>query len=233
MLKQIRWFLAYALTIGGVLSIVHWGNQAVTVISENLPLQRSHYIIIDAGHGGEDGGATSCRGKLEKEYNLEISTRLESLMHLLGFATRMTRRTDESIYTEGETIAARKASDLKERVKLVENTDAPILISIHQNQFPESKYRGAQVFYAGTDNSRLLAENLQSNLVDYLNHGSKRKAKRSSGVYLMDKITCAGVLIECGFLSNYQEEALLSDAEYQEKLCCVIATSLDVFLKEA
>lgn len=231
--KQVGWILAYVLTIGGVLSIVHWGNQAVNVISENLPLQREHCIIIDAGHGGEDGGATSCRGKLEKEYNLEISTRLESLMHLLGYATRMTRRTDKSIYTEGETIAARKTSDLKERVKLVENTENPILISIHQNQFPESQYRGAQVFYAETEGSNTLAETVQKNLVHHLNSGSSRREKRSKGVFLMDKITCPGILIECGFLSNYQEEAMLSDPDYQKQLCCVIAASLDTFLKEA
>ena len=113
----------YCLTIGGLLLAVIWGSRAITVISENMPVERQHCIIIDAGHGGEDGGATSCTGKLESSFNLEISLRLNDLLHLLGYDTVMIRTSDVSIYTKGETIAQKKVSDLKERVRIANETE--------------------------------------------------------------------------------------------------------------
>lgn len=206
------------------------GSIVVTVISEGLPMERKHCIVIDPGHGGEDGGATSCTGRLESNYNLEISRRLDDLLHLLGYQTVMTRTSDVSIYTAGDTIARKKISDLKERVRIVNSTHNPLLISIHQNQFNDARYSGAQVFYANTDGSKELGEKLQSDLVSCLNPGSRRKCKPISGVYLMDHIRCTGVLVECGFLSNPQEEAMLRSGDYQKKLCCVIAAGLSQYL---
>lgn len=180
-------------------------------------------IVIDAGHGGVDGGATSCTGKLESAYNLEISLRLRDLFHLLGYPTRMIRTTDTSIYTKGDTIASQKMSDLKERVRIVNESENNILISIHQNNFTDSRYSGAQVFYPNTEGSRELAERMQSALVQALNPGSNRKVKKAEGIYLMEHIERPGILVECGFLSNPEEEAKLNSPEYQKKLCCVIA----------
>lgn len=220
----------YCLTIGGLLLAVIWGSRAITVISENMPVERQHCIIIDAGHGGEDGGATSCTGKLESSFNLEISLRLNDLLHLLGYDTAMIRTSDVSIYTKGETIAQKKVSDLKERVRIVNEAEDPLLLSIHQNNFTDGKYSGAQVFYAETEGSEVLARNLQDAFVSTLNPGSNRKCKKIDGVYLMEHINCTGVLIECGFLSNAGEEARLRTAEYQKKLCCVIAATVSSFL---
>lgn len=223
-----RW--KYYLFCVGVMTLTllcaYWGSMAVTVISEELPFVRKHCIVIDPGHGGEDGGATSCTGCMESEYNLAISKKLDDLLHLLGYQTRMTRTSDVSIYTTGDTIARKKISDLKERVRIVNETPGAVFISIHQNQFSDSRYSGAQVFYAKTDGSKELGQKLQSELVTALNPGSNRKSKPISGVYLMENIQCTGVLIECGFLSNPQEEARLRDAEYQKKLCCVIGATL-------
>ena len=196
------------------------------MISEELPFVRKHCIVIDPGHGGEDGGATSCTGRMESEYNLAISKKLDDLLHLLGYQTRMTRTSDVSIYTTGDTIARKKISDLKERVRIVNETPGAVFISIHQNQFSDARYSGAQVFYAKTDGSKELGQKLQSELVTALNPGSNRKSKPISGVYLMENIQCTGVLIECGFLSNPREEAELRNAEYQKKLCCVIGATL-------
>ena len=223
-----RW--KYYLFCVGVMTLTllcaYWGSMAVTVISEELPFVRKHCIVIDPGHGGEDGGATSCTGRMESEYNLAISKKLDDLLHLLGYQTRMTRTSDVSIYTTGDTIARKKISDLKERVRIVNETPGAVLISIHQNQFSDSRYSGAQVFYAETDGSKELGQKLQSELVTALNPGSNRKSKPISGVYLMENIQCTGVLIECGFLSNPREEAKLRNAEYQKKLCCVIGATL-------
>lgn len=229
-MKRWNYYLFCIATMSLMLLCAYWGSRAVTVISESLPYEREHCIVIDPGHGGEDGGATSCTGRMESEYNLATSRRLDDLLHLLGFQTRMTRTSDVSIYTTGDTIARKKLSDLKERVRIVNETSNALLISIHQNQFSDSRYSGAQVFYAKTDGSRELGENLQTNLVSALNPGSHRKSKPISGVYLMENIHCTGVLIECGFLSNPQEEAELRDSSYQKKLCCVIASVISQHL---
>ena len=117
----------------GILLLAMLGNKAVTVLSENAPLKSRHCFIIDAGHGGVDGGAVSCTGVYESRINLEIALRLNDLMHLLGYDTKMIRSEDISIYTYGETIAAKKSSDLKERVRIVNETENGILLSIHQN----------------------------------------------------------------------------------------------------
>lgn len=201
-------------------------DHAVTTFVENIPIKRGVTFILDAGHGGEDGGAISCSGVPESSINLQIALRLEDLLHLLGYDTVMVRKTDISIYTEGTTIAARKLSDLKARVRLVNETENGILISIHQNIFSDSRYSGAQVFYNDTEGAKVLAGTLQHNLITAINPGSKRECKPASGIYLMEHIQKPGILVECGFLSNPEEEAKLRIGEYQKHLCCVIATTL-------
>lgn len=225
-----KWIVGYSVILALTLIITHWSSQAVMVLAENTPPEREHSIIIDAGHGGVDGGATSCTGILESKFNLEISLRLNDLLHFLGYDTRMIRTEDISVYKTGQTISQKKASDLKERVRMVNETENALLLSIHQNHFPDERYSGAQVFYAGTEGSQSLAKQLQENFVKYINHGSNRHEKKSSGIYLMEHIRCPGVLIECGFLSNPEEEAKLRSAEYQQILCCIIAATVGEYL---
>lgn len=215
--------ICYILTILGVLAAAQWGSYTATVLAESRPIARGCCFVIDAGHGGEDGGATSCTGQPESGFNLAIALRLRDLLELMGCNTRMIRTTDRAVYREGKTIAQKKASDLKERVRMVEETPNAVLLSIHQNYFSDGHYSGAQVFYASTPGSQELAERLQTALVASLNPGSNRKSKKCDSVYLMEHITGPGVLIECGFLSNHAEEALLGSATYQKRLCCVIA----------
>lgn len=205
-------------------------SRAITVLSENATIARHYCIVIDAGHGGMDGGSTSFSGALESNINLEIALTLDDLFHLLGIDTLMIRTTDASIHTNGDSIASKKVSDLKERVRIVNNTENAVLISIHQNHFTDSKYSGAQIFYAPTEKSQELATRLQSSFVDKLNHGSNRKTKQADGIYLMQNITRPGVLVECGFLSNPLEEAKLRDRTYQQNICCVIAGTVSSFL---
>lgn len=221
----------YALVFTAVLLTVLIGNRAVTVMSESTPLQDRICIIIDAGHGGVDGGATSCTGILESTINLQIALRLEDMLHLMGYNTRMIRTTDESIYTQGETIAAKKVSDLKERVRIVNETEKALLISIHQNYFSDDRYSGAQVFYPNTDGSKELASLMQAAIVTHANPGSSRKIKSAHGIYLMEKIQCTGILIECGFLSNPIEEAKLNMPSYQKQLCGIISASVANYLE--
>lgn len=218
--------MAYLFVTAGCLGLARLGSRAVTVMVENSPIPNRTCYIIDAGHGGVDGGATSCTGKLESHLNLEIALRLDCLMGFLGCDTRMIRTSDISIYTEGETIAAKKVSDLKERVRIVNETDNSILISIHQNTFPDARYHGPQVFYAADEKSKALAQTLQTQLSSALDPDSHRQCKSSSGIYLMQRIQRPGVLIECGFLTNPEEEAKLRNSEYQKKMAAIIAITI-------
>ena len=222
----------YVIVVAGSLALVLGGNQAVTVMVNSAPIPNRTTIVIDAGHGGIDGGATSCTGVLESQINLEITLKLNDLLQFLGYDTLMIRTTDTSVYTEGKTIAAQKVSDLKQRVEIVNWQEDALLVSIHQNTFSDSQYSGAQVFYAKDDASKALAQKMQSAFIEILNPGSKRKCKPSDGIYLMQNITKPGILIECGFLTNHQEEALLRNSTHQQKIATVIAVCISDYLEK-
>ena len=230
MKKAVEMALVYVTVVGIFLGLAWAGSRTVTVMAQREPVEREHAIVIDAGHGGEDGGAVSCCGVMEKQINLEIALELNDLFHLLGHRTRMIRTDDRSVYTTGDTIARRKVSDLKERVRIVEETEDAVLVSIHQNLFPDARYCGAQVFYTTAGEGQTLAENLQSAFRQTINPGSHREIKKAANVYLMEQISCTGILVECGFLSNPEEEALLRTKAYQQKICIVIASTLANFL---
>lgn len=222
----------YFLIIAALIFTAHMGSKAITAFNEKKPVSQRSCVVIDAGHGGIDGGATSCTGVLESQLNLEIALRLNDLFHLLGIQTYMIRTEDVSVYTHGETIASKKISDLKNRVATVNGIEYAILISIHQNHFNDSRYSGAQVFYANNGMSKTFAAAIQNDLVKLSGNGNNRKIKKAEGIYLMEKIKCPGILIECGFLSNPYEEALLRNESYQKKLCSVIASTTTRYLKD-
>lgn len=231
-MKRGKWtIVAVYFTVILIFLAVSYGTDlATTTVAQLIPMEREVTIVIDAGHGGVDGGATSCTGVLESKFNLDISLKLEDMFHLLGYRTIMIRRTDVSVYTSGDTIAAKKVSDLRQRVKIVNETEDALLISIHQNTFSDGRYSGAQVFYADTSDSRELAGELQQAFSASLDRNNQRVCKKADGVYLMQHIDCTGVLVECGFLSNPLEEAKLRDDAYQQKMCCVIAATAAQFL---
>lgn len=230
--KLVPMVALYILIVGIFMGTAYLGSTVTSVVVQRLPVERDHTIVIDAGHGGEDGGASSMAGRPESSYNLEIALKLNDLLHLLGYRTKMIRVRDESVYVTGTSIAEKKVSDLRERVRMVNETGNAILVSIHQNMFSDSRYHGAQVFYGPEGESKDLAEQLQVALRQFLNPGSNRKIKKADGIYLMQHIKCMGVLVECGFLSNPEEEAMLRTKEYQQKLSCVIAGTLSQFLTD-
>ncbi len=230
-MKKWYGFLSiYIAALAMMIAIALAGNRAITTLSEQEPVKDRICVIIDAGHGGVDGGAVSCTGVYESQINLEIALKLDDLMHLLGIQTYMIRTDDRSVYTDGRSIASKKVSDLKERVRIANSTTNAVLISIHQNTFPDGRYSGAQVFYGNGQGSKDLAANMQNSLVAHLNPGSNRKCKQGSSIYLLEKVNCTAILIECGFLSNQLEEARLRDRNYQQRLCAVIAATLSTFL---
>lgn len=176
-------------------------------------------VVIDAGHGGIDGGAVGISGVEEKQLNLEISRKLQDLFGFVGIETVMTRRDDESIHKAGKSIRQKKVSDIKTRVDIVNETENAFLISIHLNHFSLASCRGAQVFYAGDEESRKTAVSVQEALRLLLDKSNKRVPQKAGrNIYLLNNINCPGILIECGFLSNPKEEKLLQEEDYQKKI---------------
>ena len=192
----------------------------------------SPVIVIDAGHGGEDGGA-AVSGIREADLNLQIAGRVHTLLCLLGQNSVMLRTEDRSLHSEeAVTLTQKKASDLRNRAEAVNSLYRPVLISIHQNMFAETKYHGAQIFYAPTDRSEEFAQDMQELLRIKLDTENHRQCKPAESVYLMNHVNCPAILIECGFMSNQEERNKLCSAEYQKQLSLVIsAGSLDYLRK--
>lgn len=200
-------------------------EQNDSIVSAQARLFGDEIVVIDAGHGGVDGGAVSISGAIESQLNLSIAQRLDLIFGLYGVNTRMLRNDDISLHdSTASSIREKKVSDLHNRVKVIESLDNPVVISIHQNTFTDRKYRGAQVFYANGEVSLPFAQITQNVLRETLDPDNTRKPTAiPKSVYLMNHITCKAILVECGFLSNPEEDILLQSPEYQIKLASSIA----------
>lgn len=177
-------------------------------------------LIIDAGHGGPDGGAVSPEGVSESGINLAIAKKLESLCRMTGVPCLMTRKDENSVHSEGaKTIREMKVSDIRNRAELVNSVPDAFLLSIHQNSYG-TKARGAQIFYRdGSEESRLLAETIRENINTVAGADRERPTARiPESVYLFKNTTCPAVLMECGFISNSEDAQLLRSGEYQSRL---------------
>lgn len=185
----------------------------------------SYQLILDAGHGGEDGGAVSITGVPESQINLAVTLKLDQLFGLYGISPVVLRSSDISLHDDtAKTIREKKISDLYNRVSAIESTENALVVSIHQNTFADPSYHGAQTFYRAEGESQALAKAVQETLKKSLEPENRRKAaKISNSVYLMKHITCPAVLVECGFLSNVAEEAKLCTGRYQTQLALCIA----------
>lgn len=184
--------------------------------------------MFEPAHGGIDGGATGIGGVVEKDVNLQISLKLREILKANGYEVVMTRDTDKSIHSSGKTVAQQKKSDMNNRLKLINSTPNSITVSIHQNHFEQSQYSGAQMFYGRkNESSKLLAEAIQKRFVENLQKDNKREIKEAGkNLYLMYQAQNPIVLVECGFLSNPVESALLSDDTYQNKVAFTIFSGI-------
>lgn len=185
-------------------------------------------VIVDPGHGGVDGGASTADGVLERDLNLEVAQRVRDLLCLTGQRAVLTRTTEEDLHTEGDTIRERKVSDIRNRVALVNGTENGLLLSIHQNSLPSSpSTHGAFVFWNGVEGGENLAKALQDALNGSVNLGNEKEARQiPDSVYLMNHVTAPGALVECGFLSNAAEAAALRDPAYQTRLAVAITAGV-------
>ncbi len=193
--------------------------------SDNIILNEMPVIIIDAGHGGEDGGAVADDGALEKDLNLDIALKLNNILSVMGYKTYLIRTTDTAIHTSGDTIRQRKISDIKNRFAIMNKYDNCLYISIHQNKFNDKSVHGAQTFYSPNNNeSKVLADFVQKSISSQLQTENKRLIKKSgTDIYILYNATKPTIMVECGFVSNDNELKKLKDSVYQNKMAISIA----------
>ncbi len=190
-----------------------------TVPTVSLPIS-GKTIIIDAGHGKPDEGAQSSSGTTEAETNLKIALKLQNLLEQSGTTVILTRSDENAIYDiEAKTLKQKKISDIHNRVKIGNESSADLFISIHLNKIPQQQYDGWQTFYkAGSEKGKKIAESIQKNLNDAIQKENNRIAKTINNIYIIKHVEIPTTIVECGFLSNPEEEKQLLNDEYQNKL---------------
>lgn len=200
---------------------------SINVSAIKKPKQDKKVILIDPGHGGIDGGAKSANGTVEKDINLSISLKLKKALKKEGYKVYLTREEDKALCDS-------KRADLEERCNMKKETKCDVFISIHQNKFPSEKCFGAQVWYANNEKSNKIATMLQESLKNNINDNNKRIEKPAQDLYkiLRDGYDGACVIVECGFLSNYEEEQKLKTDEHQDKIVKGIKEGINKYFAE-
>ncbi|RXM56831.1 N-acetylmuramoyl-L-alanine amidase CwlD [Clostridium tetani] len=195
---------------------------------------KKQIVLIDPGHGGIDGGAVSKNGTIEKHINLSIGMKLKDELTKLGYKVVMTREDDAGLYSDKGSVREKKIEDLNKRCDMRKKSKCDIFISIHLNTFPESKYYGAQVWYSDSEKSQKFASIIQGNFRKYIDEENKRQEKPAKGQYkiLRNDNDVPSVIVECGFISNPEEEAKLKDEGYQKKISETIAKSVEDYFKK-
>lgn len=231
--RLVAAILILTFLITGIIMFISPIPDGVPVVAETS-VQKT--LVIDAGHGGFDGGASGASGVTEQDINLSIAQRTQQLCAFWGYETLMTRADDQALdYQPGATIRQNKVADLHKRLEILQQTPDPILLSVHLNYFSDAQYKGAQVFYSTNHaQGESLAKALQQTLKDGLDPENNRQAKAApDGVYLLKQAQCPAVIIECGFLSNPQEEELLTQEDYHKRIAlCILAGVQQYFSAE-
>ena len=228
-LFNIIFYIVIIAVIICLMLLVLFAVMKINVAADESTFSGSACIVIDAGHGGEDGGAESADGIAEKGINLAISQALRDYFELSGIKVLMTRDSDMPMGDQSlPTLSERTREDFKERLALFNKENVDCVISIHQNKFTEPQYSGAQVFYSPNDEkSAALAEYIRKSITGLLQPDNQRQNKKAdSGIYLLNNCTNPCVLVECGFLSNPEETARLADENYQKQIAFAIYTAV-------
>ena len=208
-------------------------QQIRLVSADNYSVENVPVIIIDAGHGGEDGGAVGIDGTAEKDLNLSISLKLNEILSSMGYQTRMVRTTDTSIHNaDADTVRERKVSDIHNRAAIMNEYENCIYVSIHQNKYSGSSIWGAQTFYSpNNEESKELAQLIQASIANNVQPDNKRVIKQSgTNIYVLYNATKPAVMVECGFVSNANELEQLKDDEYQNKMAFAISNGIINYL---
>lgn len=194
----------------------------------------SKCIVIDAGHGFPDGGAIGMNGTIESTLNLKIALAVENILKEKGYSVIMTRSDENSLSENGKTIAEKKHSDMTKRLGIINSADADIFVSIHMNKYTDSRYRGAQVIYSPNfTQSETLASLIQNELCKLPENKSKRSHLQApKTLYLLKNSKIPAVIVECGFLSNFEEEQLLLSEDYRSSISEAIVSGIENYYKK-
>lgn len=224
--EYIMLFLLVLLLVLGTF-VVYKAVSSLQTLSNN----NRYTVVIDSGHGGIDPGKVGINGAYEKDINLAISLELKKKISKAGCNVIMTRESDTGLYKDGD--ANKKVSDLRRRVEIMNSQKPDVIISVHQNSFTQESSKGAQVFYqTASIEGKKLAELMQEQLMEDLDKDNHRIAKPNSDYYILKNTTETAIIVECGFLSNTEEAALLCSREYQEKVAQSISDGIMKYLKE-
>lgn len=223
---------AFLIILSAMLYLTFMANSSAAETSSNSFMRKT--IIVDAGHGGDDGGAIGIDGTVEKDINLDIALKLEKILKFYGFNVIMTRTEDVMTCDDGlDSLRKRKVSDIHNRFDLMRKNPDAVFISVHQNKFEDTSQHGTQVFYSGNnEKSKVLAEAIQTSITSAVQPENGRVVKKSdSGIYLLYHAEIPAVLVECGFISNPDEVKKLKDESYRMKLAILIADGLLKYLR--
>lgn len=215
-----------------VLIYTAYKNELASVFGSGT--NNAQTVILDAGHGGLDGGAVGIDGTVEKDINLQITQKLKAILELYGYNVIMTRSDDGSIHdSEAHSAREQKVSDIHNREKIITEHPDALFVSIHQNHFTQSYVHGTQVFYSGNnDLSPALAQSIQDAIVSHLQPDNKRLIKKSgTEIYLLYHSKIPSVMVECGFMSNSNDMNDLKNQDYQRVLAFSIAGGITNYLK--
>ena len=215
--KKIR--IAILSVFATILVVAMFNDKREDVPTVSLPVS-GKTIVIDAGHGKPDEGAQSSRGTTEAETNLKIALKLQNLLEQSGSSVVLTRSDENAIYDlDAKTLKEKKISDIHNRVKIGNESSADIFVSIHLNKIPQSQYDGWQTFYkSGNEQGKKLSESIQVSLNESIEKENKRVAKTIDNVYIVKHVEIPTTIVECGFLSNPEEEKKLLEDDYQNRL---------------
>lgn len=227
--------LLFTLVVGFFVIYFATHNVDIYVPSSKDNVDNKVVIVLDAGHGGMDSGCVSVTGYEEKHINLAIMSKVRDLCRAMGYKVVTTRDTDISIYDDGvKGVGKQKKSDMDNRLKLFNKYDGAVCVSIHQNQFTQPQYHGAQMFYSGSNQlNEGFAAIMQKQFVSKLQPDNKRETKPTGKeIFLTNFTKNPSLMVECGFLSNEEEAKLLETPEYQSKVAFTIFCGIDEFVKE-
>ncbi len=199
--------------------------------SSVINIEKKQTIVIDPGHGGVDPGKVGVDGAYEKDINLAISMKIKKILTDNGYDVILTRDSDEGLYEE--TDSNKKSADMKARCKIIEESGADLVVSIHQNSFGQESVKGAQVFYyENSPEGQRLAEDIQAAVRELADETNDRSVKANSSYYMLLHTPCPTVIVECGFMSNWEEAKLLGTDEYQEKLALAVCKGIEDYFGE-
>jgi len=228
-LNDQKWELALALVLLAVVSLL---AKRTDLLAVTAPAEQKKVVALDAGHGGMDSGKVAVNNVLEKDINLKIVYFLKAALEEQGVTVVLTREDEEGLYQESD--SNKKLADMRKRCEIIEKSGCAVAISIHQNSYHEESVSGPQVFYYATSiKGKEIADIIQRRLVEELKPKKTRAAKPNDNYYLLKNVSCPIVIVECGFLSNWEETELLCTEEYQKKVAETIAEGIIEYLEKA